>query len=108
MLHLLHALLATAQSSLRSQRELALENLSLRQQLAVLKRTTKRPTLTHADRAFWIALWHLWPDWHDALIFVKPETVIRWHRNGFKLYWTWKTRLALPRSAQALALLGMC
>jgi hypothetical protein len=92
MIHLLYAFLATARSSLRSQRELALENLALRQQLAVLKRTTKRPKLTHADRAFWVALSRLWPDWHRALILVKPETVIGWHRKGFKLYWTWKSR----------------
>jgi transposase InsO family protein len=92
MIPLLYALLATARSSLRSQRELALENLALRQQLAVLKRTSKRPTLTNADRTFWVALSRLWPDWQDALILVKPETVIRWHRKGFKLYWTWKSR----------------
>jgi hypothetical protein len=92
MLHLLYALLKTARSSLRPQRELALENLALRQQLAIVQRKTKRPRLTQADRAFWVALCGLWPDWHNALIIVKPETVIRWHRKGFKLYWTWKSR----------------
>ena len=92
MRHLLCALLATARSSLRSQRELALENLALRQQLAVLKRKTKRPQLTNADRAFWVALSRLWTGWRHALILVKPETVIRWHRKGFRLYWTWKSR----------------
>jgi len=64
----------------------------LRQQLAILKRKTKRPKLTKADRAFWVALYGLWPDWHNALILVKPETVIGWHRKGFRLYWTWKSR----------------
>ncbi|MDH3727447.1 MAG: integrase core domain-containing protein [Myxococcales bacterium] len=92
MLHLLYALLATARSSLKSRRELALENLALRQQLAIRKRKSKRPKLTKADRAFWVALCRLWPDWHNALILVKPETVIGWHRKGFKLYWTWKSR----------------
>ncbi|MGB5312357.1 MAG: integrase core domain-containing protein [Polyangiales bacterium] len=92
MLHLLYALLAATRSSLRSQRELALENLALRQQLAVLKCTAKRPKLSTVDRAFWVALSRLWPDWQHALILVKPETVIRWHRQGFKLYWTWKSR----------------
>jgi hypothetical protein len=62
MLDLLYALLAAARSSLRSQRELALENLALRQQLAVLRRKTKRPKLTKTDREFWVALPHLWPD----------------------------------------------
>ena len=92
MIDLLYAMLATARSSLKSQRELALENLALRQQLAVLKRKTKRPKLTKADRAFWVALCGLWPDWQNALILVKPETVIGWHRKGFRLYWSWKSR----------------
>jgi hypothetical protein len=92
MLHLLYALLATARSSLKPQRELALENLALRQQLAIVQRKTKRPKLSKADRAFWVALCRLWPDWHNALIIVKPQTVIGWHRKGFKLYWTWKSR----------------
>jgi hypothetical protein len=92
MLHLLYVLLATARSSLKAQRELALENLALRQQLAIVQRKTKRPRLTQADRAFWVALCSLWPDWHNALIIVKPQTVIGWHRKGFKLYWTWKSR----------------
>ena len=92
MLHLLYALLATARSSLRSQRELALENFALRQQLAVLKHETKRPRLINADRAFWVVLSRLWTDWQHALILVKPETVIGWHCKGFKLYWTWKSQ----------------
>jgi transposase InsO family protein len=92
MLQLVYALLATAGSSLRPQRELALENLALRQQLAILHRKTKRPKLIKADRAFWVALSRLWPDWQSALILVKPETVIGWHRKGFKLYWTRKSR----------------
>jgi transposase InsO family protein len=92
MLHLLYVLLASARSSLKPQRELALENLALRQQLAIVQRKTKRPRLTQADRAFWVALCRLWPDWHNALIIVKPQTVIGWHRKGFELYWTWKSR----------------
>jgi hypothetical protein len=92
MIDLLYALLASARSSLRSQRELALENLALRQQLAVLKHATKRPTLTHADRVFWVALSRVWAGWQDTLILVKPETVIGWHRKGFKLYWTSESR----------------
>jgi hypothetical protein len=92
MRYLLCALLATARSSPRSQREIAPQNLAMRQQLAVLKRKTKRPTLTNADLTFWVALSRLWPDWQSALILVKRETVIGWHRKGFKLYWTWKSR----------------
>jgi hypothetical protein len=92
MIDLLYALLAAARSSLKPQRELALENLALRQQFAVLHRKSKRPKLHEADRAFWVALCGLWPDWQSALILAKPETVIRWHRKGFKLYWSWKSR----------------
>lgn len=92
MLHLLYALLGAARSSLGSQRELALENLALRQQLAVMKHTTKRPRLTEADRAFWMVLSRLWTGWQHALILVKPETVIGWHRKGCRLYWTWRSR----------------
>jgi hypothetical protein len=92
MIHLVYALLATARSSLKSQRELAPENLVLRQQLAILKRKTKRPKLHNADRAFWVAFCGLWPDWQSALILVKPETVIGLHRKGFKLYWTSESR----------------
>jgi putative transposase len=87
-----YALLGTARSSLKSQRELALENLALRQQRAVLHRKSKRPKLTKADRACWVALSRLWPEWQNALVLVKPQTMIGWHRKGFKLYWTWKSR----------------
>jgi putative transposase len=92
MRRLLYALLATARSSLRLQRELALENVALRQQLAILQPKTKRPRLTNADRAFWVAPSRLWPDWQSALILVKPKTVISWHRKGFRFYWTCKSR----------------
>jgi hypothetical protein len=77
---LLYALLATARSSLRLQRELALENLALRQQLAIVQRKTKRPKLSKADRAFWVVLCGLWPDWQHALLFPNdsaPRYVIR-------------------------------
>jgi hypothetical protein len=70
MLDLLYVLFATARSSLKPQRELALQNLALRQQLAIVQRKTKRPKLSKADRAFWVALCRLWPDWHNALIII--------------------------------------
>jgi putative transposase len=86
MIDLLYALLAAARSSLKAQRELALENLAVRQQLAILHRKSKRPKCHEADRVVWVALCRRWPDWQNALILVKPETVIGWHRKGFKLY----------------------
>ena len=63
-------------------RTLVLENLALRQQLAVYKRVQKRPRLRSTDRAFWVWLSKLWNGWKTPLILVKPETVIRWHRRG--------------------------
>ncbi len=71
---------------------LVLENLALRQQLAAYKRAGKRPRLRMLDRAFWVGLSKLWRKWSTALVIVKPETVIRWHRQGFKLYWRWRSR----------------
>ena len=71
---------------------LVTENLALRQQLLVLQRATNRPGLRGRDRLFWVALSHLWCDWRSILVIVKPETVIKWHRKGFKCYWRWKSR----------------
>ena len=76
----------------RTQRSLVLENLALRHQLAVHQRAARRPCLRRSDRLFWVLLSRLWSGWADALSLVKPETVIRWHRSGFKLFWTWKSR----------------
>ena len=81
--------------------EVALENLALRQQLSVLQRRAKRPRLRIRDRVFWVWLSKLWGDWREVLVIVKPETVIRWHRQGFKLYWRWKSagrRCGRPRT----------
>jgi putative transposase len=77
-------------------RALALENLALRQQLAVYKRVQKHPRLRSSDRAFWVWLSRLWDRWRMPLILVRPETVIRWHRQGFKLYWRWRSRAKRP------------
>jgi hypothetical protein len=72
--------------------ELAIENAALRQQLAVLKQKRPRPSLNNGDRAFWVVLRRFWRNWANALIVVKPETVTRWRRQGFKYFWTWKWR----------------
>ena len=79
-------------SAFKARRELALENVALRQQLAVLRRSVKRPRLSNVDRGFWVLLRRIWTDWESVLVIVKPETVIRWHRCGFRRYWTWKSR----------------
>src|SRR5262249_31112736 len=67
----------------RSRTALQLEVLALRHQLGVLQRSVKRPRLTTADRLFWIWLSRIWPAWRSALVIVKPDTVVAWHRTGF-------------------------
>ncbi len=77
---------------MRCRYDLATENLALRQQLAVMKYQCPRPRLTDTDRFFWVLLSRIWSDWHASLHIVKPETVVRWHRQGFRYYWRWKSR----------------
>jgi transposase InsO family protein len=66
-----------------------LENLALRQQLSVLAQRHPRPRFSNADRFLWVTLERVWSRWRRSLILVQPETVVRWHRAGFKIYWTW-------------------
>jgi len=75
-----------------SRATLAAENLALRQQLIVLQRSVKRPRLRKGDRLFWVWLSMLWKGWACCLLIVKPDTIVRWHREGFRLYWRWKSR----------------
>lgn len=88
-LRLLFVLLAR---SFRSRRDLLLENLVPRQQLAVLKQRHPQARFATPDKLFWVMLQRLWPGWKRALVLVQPDTVVRWHRAGFKLYWTWLSR----------------
>jgi putative transposase len=93
MLISLTTLLATLSSIFRSRAALQLENLALRHQIGVLQRSRRRrPKLTPADRLLWVALSRIWRDWRSALAIVKPETVVAWHRAGFRLFWTWRVR----------------
>ena len=71
---------------------LVAENLALRQQLAVVQRKVKHPRLRNSDRIFWVWLSRLWKGWRSVLLIVQPETVVGWHRQGFKLYWRFKSR----------------
>ncbi len=84
MLRIIWIVLRAVVSALRSRRELVLENLALRQQLAAFKARGKHPRVRPADRVFWLVLRRLWTRWSDALVFVKPDTVVRWHRARFK------------------------
>jgi putative transposase len=87
------SLLAGLASTLRTRTSLQVEILALRHQLAVLQRTKRRRVPLRAmDRLLWVALLRLWPEWRKALVLVKPETVVGWHRRGFRFYWIWKSR----------------
>ena len=85
-------LFGTLFSALKGRRDLALENLALRQQLAVYAQNNRRPRLTSADRTFWMLLVSAWDAWRDSIRVVQPETVLRWHREGFRRHWTKKSR----------------
>ncbi len=92
----LSALLAAVVAGFRGPAYLAIENAALRQQLAVFKQKRRRPPLSSGDRVFWILLRRVWPSWRNALVFVQPDTVVRWHRRGFRLFWAWKSRRRSP------------
>ena len=92
MLRLLRLLSTLPVSFVRSRCDLLLENLALRQQLSVSSRRHPQPRFSTPDRFFWMMLRRLWPGWKRALILVQPETVVRWHRAGFKMYWAWFSR----------------
>src|SRR6266550_2013702 len=86
-------------------RAIALEHLALRQQLAVLTRTVKRPPLRSTDRLFWILLAKGWRGWRSALIVVQPDTVVRWHRQWLRRQWTrrpTRTRPGRPNTDAAV------
>ncbi len=88
----LKVILGALRSSVRDQRDLALENLALRQQLATLRFRGARPNLMDSDRFFWVVLSRFWSKWTSVIHIVQPATVIRWHRQGFRYYWRWKSR----------------
>ena len=90
-------------------RQLALENLALRQQLVVYKRTVPRPRLRTTDRLLWVGLATVWAGWRQALVIVSPNTVLRWQRRRFREHWTGlsgRPRLGRPPiSAETAALI---
>src|ERR1700747_1741301 len=94
MLSVAIAVLTYLGAFFRSRNDLGFEVAALRLQLIVLKRKCPRPCLRRADRIFWVALRRLWSRWTEALIIVQPETVVGWHRAGFRLFWRWRSRAA--------------
>jgi putative transposase len=100
MFQILRLLLGTITRIFCARRNLLLENLTLRQQLAVFKRRHPRPRLNLLDKLFWIAARQGWSDWKQSLILVLPETVVQWHRAGFELYWRVLSRVRRPRGGR--------
>ena len=89
---LILSILAVIRVFFPSRSDTSLEVLALRQQVAVLKRKRPQPRLHRLHRLLWTTLCHLWSGWADVLVIVKPETVVGWHRAGFRLYWRWRSR----------------
>jgi len=84
-------------SFLKSRAALQLENMALRHQIGVLQRSAnKRLPLYNSDRLFWAGLSQVWSEWRSGLVIVKPETVLGWHRNAFRMFWTWRVRRGKP------------
>src|ERR1700746_1849013 len=88
----------------RSHRSLLLENLALRQQVAVLKRKRPRPRMGAVDKIFWVFACRFWCAWKQSLVLVNPETVVRWHRAGFRLYWSWISKARKPVGRKKLSM----
>jgi len=93
---ILNMILCLLRALLLGRAAVAAENLALRQNLIVLQRSAKRPRLQKRDRLFWVWLSTFWKDWRSCLVIVSPDTVLRWHRWGFQLYWRWKSRSETP------------
>ena len=85
-------ILGSLQRACGPRADLILENIALRQQLAVYQRRHTKPRLRDQDRRFWSLLARVWPGWRASLVFVQPDTVVRWHRLAWRRYWTWKSR----------------
>ncbi len=80
----------------RERRDVVLENLALRHQLAIYQRSQRRPVLEDRDRRFWSTLARGWSGWRETVSVVQPDTVVRWHRTAWRRYWTWKSRKRGP------------
>jgi transposase InsO family protein len=89
---MLITILRSLLSGFQTHRALVLENLALRHQLQVRNRGGRRPQLKNRDRLLWVLLSRFWSDWRRHLLIVRPDTVIRWHRAGFRSYWRWKSK----------------
>jgi transposase InsO family protein len=97
MLRLLRLFVGLVCRCFCSRRDLLLENLVLRQQLSVFTQRKQRARLAPFDRLFWVGIKSIWSQWKNSLVMVTPETVVRWHREGFRKYWRWRSRHQVGR-----------
>ncbi|MEO8397344.1 MAG: integrase core domain-containing protein [Chloroflexota bacterium] len=104
---IVHPTLGAVMDITRSKSELIAENAFLRQQLVILRRQTKRPTLTPLDRGLLVMLAGRLRTWREALLIVKPDTLLIWHRQGFRIFWRHKSNVKQrpPRIAPELIVL---
>src|SRR5262252_9089699 len=79
-------------SAFYSRQDLILENLALREQLLALHAKRPRHRLSASQKMFWVLLQRLWSGWKAPLVLLTPQTVVQWHRAGFRLYWKWLSR----------------
>jgi putative transposase len=97
MLAFISALLSWLVGRFRNRAELDLEVIALRHQLAVLRsQHPGRSWLSALDRLLWIWLYQVWPGCLNLMVLVKPATAVQWHRQGFRLYWRWRSRSGRP------------
>ena len=94
---MIRSLLSFCLAFFKSRTQLQLEIVYLRKQLEILTRTSPKPRFRPSDRFFFRVLTSIFSSWKRTLLIIKPETVIRWHQQGFRLYWRWKSRSALSR-----------
>ena len=93
MMTILSALVSILTFRVRSRASLELELIALRHQVTVLRRQWPgRPQLSSLDRLLWVWLYRIWPQVIDAMVLVKPATVVQWHRKGLRLHWRWRSR----------------
>jgi hypothetical protein len=93
MVAILSAVVSIFAFRFRGRASLELELVALRHQVTVLRRQRPgRPQLSSLDRLLWVWLYRFWPQVIDAMMLVKPATVVQWHRKGFRLYWRWRSR----------------
>ncbi len=107
MIALAFAVIAYCRAFFIGRHRHGMEVAALRHQLVVCKRTQPRPRLCSCDRAFWVGLRRLWPGWVNALIIVKPDTVVSWRRAAFRLFWRLRSRHVIPLNERHLTRLSL-